>query len=148
MPSAKGSKCKHHHLERHHHAEHTQIVHGLAHQRIDAGDVPRAHGTAQQDECHAGDGDERAVPETLQKALGRNGVDVVCRAGKGICRGRQERRRSTDGGLLFKGVQQYHEDWVHIQDRCYGEQHRPEQIEAFFCLDHYCCTSLERVALS
>ena len=31
---------KHHHLERHHHAEHTQIVHGLAHQRIDAGDVP------------------------------------------------------------------------------------------------------------
>ena len=43
---------EHDHLEGNDHAEHAQVVHTLAEHALHAGDIPCAHGAAQQNQCH------------------------------------------------------------------------------------------------
>ena len=59
-------------------------VHELAELVVHAGEIPAGHGAAQQDEGHAGHGDDEAVAEAGQEAHLGDAVDVVGQACEGL----------------------------------------------------------------
>ena len=83
---------EHDHLEGYHHGEHAQVVHHLGGDIIHAGDVPRRHGGAQQDQHGRQDGDHKAVARRIQEGIraGGEAVYIVAPAHKGFLVGQGE----------------------------------------------------------
>ena len=144
----RGGQGEHQHLEGDDHGEHEQVVEGLAVPALDPGDEPGAHGAADQDQHHGGEGDDQAVPEGGQEALGGQGVEIVGKAREALAGGELKGGAGADGGLLFQGVEQDHEDGIHPGQGQDPQNDRQDIILCRMLLCHYCCTSLERVAFS
>ena len=141
---------KHHHLERHYHGEHAQVVDDLADQTAHARDVPRRHGRTQQNQRRGREGDKQAVQHRLDERVVAEGhaLDVVLQPHEGVLVGEGEGLR-VHGGVALEGVHQYDEDGQHVDDADHGKGHGQRHLAALMlfgeiCL-HYCCTSFLRV---
>ena len=71
---------EHYHLERHDHGKYAQIVNGLGKFILHAGDVPRAHGGAQNDHEHGADGDEEGPAGGLKEFDLLDALHIVLKA--------------------------------------------------------------------
>ena len=137
---------EHDHLEGHDHGEHDQQIHELAQLVVHAGKVPAGHGAAQQDEGHAGHGDDEAVAKAGQKAHLGDAVDVVAKAREGLSRRQLEDGGSGEGAFYFQAVQQDQDDGVDPQQTQQRHDDGEDVIPHFFLFRHYCCTSLDWVS--
>ena len=68
-------QCEHDHLERYDHGEEAEQVDCLCRCVVNAGDIPRAHGAAQNDQGNRRDCDEQRVTEGFEEACL---VDCIC----------------------------------------------------------------------
>ena len=139
---------EHEHLEGHHHGEHEQEVAELRGPRLHAGDKPRAHGAANQDQHHRGDGDNKAVEEGGKKALGMDCVGIITQPGKALGGRQLKSGVGGNGGVLFEGVDEHHHHGVDPRKTEDRQDHRPEGVDGLRAFFHHCCTSLERVNFS
>ena len=139
---------KHDHLEGDDHGEQAQIVEQIGRGALDPGDVPCAHGAAQQNQTGGHHGDEYAVTGGLQEGVVAEGeaLQVVCPAYKGFLVG-QRKGIQVDEAVALERVDHNLKHREHPD----GTQHHKETGEngasqGIFLGFHYCCTSLERVA--
>ena len=139
---------EHNHLEGDDHGEHDQQVHKLAQLVVHTGQVPTSHGAAQQDQHHAGNGDQKAVTHAGEKVHLGHAVNVVAQSGKGFGGGQAEHRRGGKATLGFQAVQQDQHDGVDPQQAEKHHYNSKDDIPSSFLFRHYCCTSLERVKWS
>ena len=148
-PVRRAGEREHDHLERDDHGEHAEIIYDLAEEAPDAGNIPRGHGRAHENERRGGERDEKAVAHGLQKRVVAEGhaLDIVLEADKAV-RVREGKRLRVDGGVALEGVHQNDEDRHNVSDADHREDDRQHHFAAFFSLSHYCCTSFLRVAWS
>ncbi len=139
---------EHDHLEGDDHGEDDEQIHELAQLVVHAGKVPAGHGAAQQDEGHAGHGDDEAVAKAGQKAHLGDAVDVVAKAREGLSRRQLEDGGSGEGAFYFQAVLQDQDDGVDPEQAQQAHDDSEDVVPHFFIFRHYCCTSLERVNLS
>ena len=139
---------EHDHLEGNDHGEHDQQVHELAQLVVYAGQVPTGHGAAQQDQHHAGNGNQKAVTHAGEKVHLGHAVNVVAQSGKGLGGGQTEHRGGSKAALGFQTVQQDQHDGVDPQQAEKHHYNSKDDIPGSFLFRHYCCTSLERVKWS
>ena len=110
------------------------------------GDIPRAHGTAEDDRRHGKYSDENTPSESLDQAGLLNAADIVLQPHKHVPR-RDLKRRFADICFLFKRINEHQYDRIHIQKA--HDRKKNCQRPAVFCFScsHYCCTSLDVVSL-
>ena len=141
---------EHHHLERHHHGEHTQVVHDLADQTAHAGHIPRRHGRTQQDQRRGHQRHEQAVEHRLDERIVAEGhaLDIVLQAHEALLVGEGE-RLCVHGGVALEGVHQHDQDGQHIDNADHRKGHGQRGFAVFMLFGktgfHYCCTSFLRV---
>ena len=159
-----GSACqrKHNHLERHNHRKNAEVINQLGKAAAHAGDVPRRHAGAQQDQRCGNNGDQQRIACALQKRIVAEGkaLDIVVQCDKGALT-RERKGLQIDRGVALKGVHRHQEYRDQIDKGKNRKDHRQCVVAAalalkaafgagfFRCLSrHYCCTSLSLVERS
>ena len=138
---------EHEHLERYDHREDEQVIEEVRDLAVDAHHVPSAHGAAHQDQHDRRDRDDERVHKCRGKALLVKGVHVVCKAVERLGREQIERRGGADCGRFLKGIERNHKHGVDPCERQDRKENRERAVDSFIAF-HYCCTSLDLVALS
>ena len=139
---------EHDHLEGHDHGEHAQIVHHAGEHIIHAGNIPRGHRRADQNQRGRQDGDDKAVGDGVDEGIfahGHAGL-VVGPAHEAFGVGQGE-GVGVDGGVALEGVEEHDHDGHHVRDADEHKQHGQDVLADAFT-PHYCCTSLLWVARS
>ena len=138
---------EHEHLERHDHREHEQVIEEVRDLVVDTNHVPSAHGAAHQDQHDRRDRDDERVHKCRGKALLVKGVHVVCEAVERLGREQIECRGGADCGRFLKRIKRNHEHGVDPRERQDRKENRERAVDNLIAF-HYCCTSLDLVALS
>ena len=138
---------EHEHLERYDHRKHEQVIEEVRDLAVDAHYVPSTHGAAHQNQHDRRDRDDERVHKCRGKALLVKGMHVVCEAVERLGREQIECRGGADCSCLFKGIERNHEHGVDPRERQNRKENRERAVDNLIAF-HYCCTSLDLVALS
>ena len=139
-------QCKHYHLEGHNHGKQAKEIQRCGKFIFYPGNIPCAHGGADDDNRHRKNRNEKRCPEGVDKACFLNAVHIVFQSHIHLSRG-NGKGLSADIGLFLKRVDEHQHNWKYINQR---NQHKNKgKDSAVFCFSciHYCCTSFLRVIL-
>ena len=106
---------EHDHLERNHHGENTEVIDGLADDRVDAGNIPCSHGCEEKDEPGGEDGNESTVNHTLPEGIVTEGhaLEEVLEAGPHLPF-RDGKGVGFDERVDLEGIEHHGEDREHV----------------------------------